>query len=210
MKTFFPKTLLFLFASFIVVSCDKDDTPQPNPGLSTSSLEEIIAGNYWSEKIHFMVYGYGDQWPRVVQEHPEDIIKFYQLDGGYSYPEQTTLDKIYVEKDTRKVRRYMSDEYGVYLEYYQNSYTIEYDEGYQSIRIRSPFDSLAYMNAIAGSEMQVVTILEDEIVFDAPIKPFIRETWKLDHFFQGVYFLGIRIHWTKENPDRFKSAKPLD
>ncbi len=196
-------SLCFLFA------CDKDDTPQPNPGLSTSSLEEIIAGNYWSEKIHFMSYVPGKMNPEI-KEYPEDIIKFYQLDGGYSYPEQTTLDKIYVEKDTRKVRRYMSDEYGVYLEYYQNSYTIEYDEGYQSIRIRSPFDSLAYMNAIAGSEMQVVTILEDEIVFDAPIKPFIRETWGLDWFFRDECFLGIRIHWTKENPDRFKSAKPLD
>ncbi len=104
------------------------------------------------------------------------------------------------------------NKYEGYFEYYQNSYTIEYDDENQSIRIRSPFDSLTYMNAVTESEMKIVTILEDEIVFDAPIKPFIQRRWYLDNLSESrnEYYLGIRIHWTKENPNRFKSAKPLD
>ena len=208
MKTFLAKPLLLIFASLFVFACDKDDSPQ----LQASQLEEIIAGHYWNEKIHFMVYGSLDQWPKTIHEHSEDIIEFFRSDGSNPYPDQTTLDQIYVEKDTRKVWRYMKDKYGGYVTHYQNSYKITYDDVNRSIRICSPFDSLTYMNAVTESEMRIVSMDENEIVFDAPIKPFIREHWHLDVLSESHYedYLGIRIHWTKMNPSAFQSSKPLD
>ena len=145
-----------------------------------------------------------------IEESDEDIITGFDLAGGLPYADQTALDKIYVEKDTRKVWRYMKDKYGGYVGHYRNSYTIGYDDVNQCIRILSPFDSLAFMNAVAGSEMQVVEILEDEIVFDAPLKPFIEDTWGLNRFNSGREYVGIRVHWTKTDPGILQYSKPLD
>ena len=104
----------------------------------------------------------------------------------------------------------MKDKYGGYVGHYRNSYTIRYDDVNQCIRILSPFDSLAFMNAVVGSEMQVVEILEDEIVFDAPLKPFIEDNWLLNRFNSGRKYVGIRIHWTKTDPNALQHSKPLD
>lgn len=212
MNKHYYKTALLVGCLCLFLACDKDDSPQlppePTPEQATSQLEESIAGNYWSEKIYFMSYLPGN--PYSIKEYQEDIIEFFQLDGGCSWRNLTTLDKIYVNKDNRKVWRYVTDKYGGYSFYYQNSYTINYDDVNRSIRIHSTLDSLAYMNAVAGSEMQIVSMDENEIVFDAPIKPFIWDNWELYKYFHVEHFLGIRVHWIKANPDWFGSSKPLD
>lgn len=200
------KIVLLVCSVCLLSACTKD--ADPVPASETPRLEDIIAGNYWSESIHFMSYNKG--YRPKIEESDEDIISGFDLMGGHARADQTTLDKIYVEKDTRKVWRYMKDKYGGYVGHYRNSYTIRYDDVNQCIRILSPFDSLAFMNAVAGSEMQVVKILEDEIVFDAPLKPFIEDNWLLNRFNSEREYVGIRIHWTKTDPNALQHSKPLD
>lgn len=205
---FLLKHGIYLLGCLLLISCDKDD--QPIPSVETSQLEQTIAGNYWDEKIHFMRFIGG--WDIEVKEEADDILKTFGWAGGNSYSDFTTLDKIYVEPNTNRVRRYIKNKYDGYSEYYQNNYTIEYDDKRGSICISSPNDVLSYMGAATGSEMKIISISDEEIIFDAPIKPFIAENWHVDKLSEshGCEYLGIRIHWTKEDPERFKFGKPID
>lgn len=201
--------LLIIGSLFLFLACEKDDAPQPGP---TSSLEEVIGNNYWKEKIHFMTCRFDERGDMVVEEHPEDLIECYSRGGGSAYPFKTTMDRIFVEKGTRKVHRHFTDRYGKSIEYYRNRFTIEYDDADRSICIRSPYDTLTYFNAVVGSKMKIVAMAEDEIIFDAPIKPFIWENWSLEASAElnHVYYLGIRVYWEKADPRLFEEAKPLD
>lgn len=61
--------------------------------------------------------------------------------------------------------------------------------------------------------MKIISITDEEIVFEAPIKPYIWAEWSLDKASAAWSrtYLGIRIYWTKmESIGLLKFAKPLD
>ncbi len=207
MKRLLRKTALILGLAVLLAACGKDENP-PAPVREAGFIESILAKRYWKEEIHFLYQRKGSNDPKIYTD-PRDIISAFRGSGGYSFGDQVLLDAIYIDKD-RNVLRYVQEE-GEYTGYYRYVYDIEYDENDLSVRILTPHDSLRYMGAVTESELKVVSLSDEEVVFDAPIKTFIRQNWELDdpEKYPNIY-VGIRVRWTKTDPNYFTWADQLD
>lgn len=203
---------LFAFATLIcATACHDTDDPVNSPMPQAGFLESSLADRYWSEEIHFLYQR--DNRPEVYMD-PETIVETFDVDGGSPFTDQVLLEAIYLDPDNRRLIRYVApDAEGRYTGCYLNQYTIEYDEYESAIRIRTPYDSLRYMGAVTESLLSVISLTEDRVVFDAPIKPFIRLNWELDTPRDEAItkrYLGLRIIWTRRDAEAFRWAQPLD
>lgn len=122
LKYIFP----ILFATLFIACNDEKETVSTN-----NSFKEIIAGNYWSEEIR-LIYTEG----QLEIYESEDLIHDRPI-GGQPQDQLVLLDKIYVEPESNKIRRYVNEDPHtmLYEGYYSNWYTIEYFD--KSIRIHT-------------------------------------------------------------------------
>lgn len=207
MKTLLRKIASILSPAILFTACGKEETP-PAPVPQAGFIEGIIAKSYWKEEIRFLYQRKGSGDPKIYADS-RDILSAYRGSGGYTYNDQVLMDAIYVDKD-RSVWRYVQQE-GEYTGYYKNVYDIEYNENDLTVRIRTPYDSLRFMGAVTQSELELVTMSTEQVVFDAPIKTFIRQNWELDNPEKYPFlYVGIRIYWTKMDPNYFTWADQLD
>lgn len=190
----------------LLTACSKSDAPESQP--AAGFVESILSKKYWKEEIHFLYQRRGSDDPTIYMDR-QDIVAAFRVEGGAPFADQVLLDAVYIDKDDR-LYRYVREQ-DEYTGYFRNNYAIEYDERNQAVRILTPHDSLKYMGAVAGSRMEIVSLTDEKVVFDAPIKPFIRLNWQLDN--PDIYphsYLGIRIVWTRLDPNLFTWANMLD
>ncbi len=214
MKTFFPKTLLFLFASLIVVACDKDDDPvsgtAPMPQVEKHPVEAAFEGTYWQDKICFTYIKDSRDGNKIEVSNDIDY-EYFGPDGGSHY--SMRLGTFSVESDTRKIRVY--DESMTYIgsHYYHNRYKIEYPDQ-THVRIKAMDELDAYVGASFNTDLEVISCTDKEIVLDGPVKPYIREKWCLEKAadYYDIIYLGIRVFLTKiENgSELLEPSSPLD
>lgn len=191
----------------ILAACgDKSDEPQPQP--QSGLLENTLAGSYWREELH-LLYQQGDD--PSVRVDPQTLMEACSDDGPL-FEEQVLLEALYIHPDNGRIYRYVADDSGAWTGYYEYNYRIEYDEYENSIRILASDDSLRYLGAVTESEMKVVAMEADRILFDAPVKPFVRLRWGLDEAAEREErrYLGLRVAWTRQPEDLFLWAAPLD
>lgn len=207
MKTLLRKTASVLSLLLLLAGCNEEETP-PAPVPQTGFIESILAKSYWKEEIHFLYQRKGTDNAKIYADS-RDIIEAYKGSSGFTFEDQVLMDAVYVDKD-RSVWRYVQQD-GEYTGYYKNLYDIEYDENALTLRIRTPYDSLRYMGAVTQSELEIVSLSNEQVVFDGPIKTFIRQNWELDDPDKYPYlYVGIRVCWTKTDPNCFTWADQLD
>lgn len=204
-------TFCSLTALLCAVSCHNAEEPSGPTNPQVGFLESRLADNYWLEEIHFLYQR--DNRPEVYMD-PETIVEAFDVADGTPFTDQVLLKALYVDPDNRRICRYVApDNEGRYTGCYLNAYSIEYDEYESAIRIRTPYDSLRYMGATSEVPLSIVSMAEDRVIFDAPIKPFIRLNWELDTPRDESItkrYLGLRIIWTRQDAELFRWAQPLD
>lgn len=208
MASFIHYKIIAVSLLCFLASCDKDD-PIPTSEPQKHPVEQTLTGNYWSEKICF-TYTVMDSKNQSIRVS-EDIVDEYLWQGGYISNQR--LDKFTVDPETGKLRAYDYQNNYVGQNYYQNKYRLEYPDLY-TVRIRCSDLLDYYVGAAFETDLRVISVKDDQIVLDGPIKPYIRERWQLDKKSESnnYEYLGIRVFWTKiENgAEILEPSSPLD
>lgn len=205
MKIIFCKIFLLVCTVSLFASCEKEESDRPL-GIA---LEDLLAESYWVEEIQLIYKEKGSDELKTSKE----LMREFPWTGGPDYIGDAVMGRIYIEPETHQVRKYYrcaveTPPYYAY-QYTRNEYSIEYKEREATIRITSPVVELDVRGAVTGSDMKVVSWNESQIVFEAPIKPFVRVWWLLEEDDSGRKYVGMRVTWKKLTPDLFMREATL-
>lgn len=204
MKSMCYKFLFAVGVFALLASCNKED--------ERPILSELLVSGYWQEELRFIYEKEG------VSFMSGDILEVFWDSGGmgtHPYIEQTMLQFVKIDPQSHAIRQYtnIADMYRPKFAYYDKGYVISIDDARQTVCITAPDEDLMEKNAVAGSEMKVVSVTDNAIIFSAPIKPFIREHWCLDEYDGRILpkcdFLRMYITWIKSRyTEQLDNATP--
>lgn len=210
-------------------SCSKEETPQPEPTGGTqvektqAELEALLTRDtYWRERVYILYMPDNGKAEAPFEKLLADIGSVW-VPSEYM-EEDLFMGTFFVEPGAGVVRNYVhhTTEAGRgLLGYYRNRFRIEYDDAGRTVYVCSDDEYLRTVNSVVGVPMRMVSWSEDEVVFEAPVKPFIEQAFRLDeqrYDEAGSLYpdmvVGMRIYWTRVTSEvdlsQMANAEPLD
>ena len=184
-----PNFLLLLAGLFLAAACDdsKDE------GVVVPDLDPILPGHDWKETPYPLVMQDGQ--PGGAQgKSLSDLQEAVGIENQKTYP---TFDEdlgVFYMRGDGVIRKYTVYD-GQETKSLSNAYTYKYDPTAQVLLLTATRDKLRN-GWFADAELKPVSVEEDRVVFEAPVREYTREELGL-----GAETVGLQTIWNLiENP----------